>query len=159
MKHSSTTITAVSSVAFEKVCVLFNIAALQSSIAATQCLDSDEGLKTAAKLFQQAAGIFSHLKSAAPALGQETTPDLSPDTLHVLSLLMLAQAQEIFVIKAIKDGMKDPIIAKLSNQGEEMYADVLKAMQRDGLKALWDKEWIPTIAGERTVLRCFLRHC
>lgn len=143
------TFPALSTIAFEKVCVLFNIAALQSSIASTQCLDSDEGLKTAAKLFQQAAGIFGHLKSAAPALGQEPTPDLSPDTLHVLSNLMLTQAQEIFVIKAIKDGMKDQVIAKLASQGEEMYADVLKSMQKDSLKALWDKDWIPIIAGKQ----------
>lgn len=142
-------ILALSTIAYEKVCVLFNTAALQSSIGATQSLESDEGLKTAAKLFQQAAGIFSHLKSAAPALGQEPTPDLSPDSLHVLSILMLAQAQEIFVIKAIKDGMKDQVIAKLACQNEEMYADVLKAMQKDALKALWDKDWIPIIAGKQ----------
>lgn len=129
--------------------MLFNIAALQGSIAASQCLDSDEGLKMAAKLFQQAAGVFSHLKSAAPALGQEPTPDLSPDSLHVLSILMLAQAQEIFVIKAIKDGMKDQVIAKLACQNEEMYADVLKAMQKESLKSLWDKDWIPVIAGKQ----------
>lgn len=140
---------ALSSLSFEKVCVLFNIAALQSAIAANQCMESDEGLKMAAKLFQQSAGIFSHLKSAAPALGQEPTPDLSPDTLHVLSILMLAQAQEIIVFKAIKDAMKDPVIAKLASQTEEMYADVLKAMQKDSLKALWDKDWIPLIAGKQ----------
>lgn len=140
---------ALSTIAFEKVCVLFNIAALQSSIASTQCLDSDEGLKTAAKLFQQSAGIFGHLKSAAPSLGQEPTPDLSPDTLHVLSNLMLTQAQEIFVIKAIKDGMKDQVIAKLAAQGEEMFADVLKSMQKESLKPLWDKDWIPIIAGKQ----------
>lgn len=138
----------MSTIAYEKVCVLFNIAALQSCNAATQCFTSDDGLKMAAKLFQQAAGIFSHLKSAAPALGQEPTLDLHPDTLHVLSLLMMAQAQEVFVVKAIKDGMKDQVIAKLASQNEEMYADVLKAMQKDSIKALWDKDWLPTIAGE-----------
>lgn len=126
---------------------MFNIAALQSSVGATQCLDSDEGLKTAAKLFQQSSGIFGHLKSAAPAaIPQEPTPDMSPETLNVLSCLMLAQAQEIFSMKAIKDNMKEAIIAKLCSQCEEMYADVLKAMQKDSLKTLWEKDWIPLVS-------------
>lgn len=53
-------------------------------------------------LLQQSSGIFSHLKgSVMAALQQEPTPDLSPDTLAALSALMLAQAQEIFVHKAV----------------------------------------------------------
>jgi len=44
--------TAIASGSFERVCVLFNIAAMQSQIAETQNLGSDEGRKTAAKLFQ-----------------------------------------------------------------------------------------------------------
>lgn len=140
----------LSSLAYEKVCTLFNIAALQSAVASTQPLESDDGLKMAAKLFQQSAGIFSQLKGAAPAaIPQEPTPDLNPDSLHVLSSLMLAQAQEIFILKAIKDSVKDQLIAKLCCQCEEMYADVLKSMQKDSIRALWDKEWIPIVAGKQ----------
>ncbi|CAG2064147.1 unnamed protein product, partial [Timema podura] len=92
----------MTSLSYEKVCVLFNIAALQSSVAAAQSIESDEGLKLAAKLLQQSAGIFNHLKgNVMLAIQQEPTPDLNPETLGALSALMLAQAQEIFVQKAI----------------------------------------------------------
>lgn len=125
---------------------MFNIAALQSAVAASQSTDSDDGLKLATKLLQQSAGIFAHLKSVTPfAIPQEPTPDLNPETLQVLSNLMLAQAQEIFVLKAIKDNMKDLIIARLACQCEEMYAEALRGLQKDSLRSIWDKEWIATV--------------
>lgn len=72
-------------------------------MAASQSVESDEGLKLATKLFQQSAGIFTYLKGITPAaIPQEPTPDLNPETLQVLSNLMIAQAQEIFVVKAIR---------------------------------------------------------
>ncbi|XP_066603729.1 programmed cell death 6-interacting protein isoform X2 [Prorops nasuta] len=144
----------ISTLAYEKVCVLFNIAALQSAVASTQSLDSDEGLKLAAKLFQQAAGIFNYMKgNVMMAIQQEPTPDISPETLGALSLLMLAQAQEIFVHKAIHDSMKDGIIAKLAAQAEELYADALKLFQKEIFRAFWDKEWVPLIAGKQAGYR------
>ena len=38
--------------AFEKACLLFNIAAIQSQVASVQSKETDEGLKLSAKLFQ-----------------------------------------------------------------------------------------------------------
>ncbi|XP_043258918.1 programmed cell death 6-interacting protein [Colletes gigas] len=144
----------ISTLAYEKVCVLFNIAALQSSVAATQSLESDEGLKLAAKLFQLSAGIFNYLKgNVMMAIQQEPTPDISPETLGALSSLMLAQAQEIFVHKAIHDAMKDGIVAKLAAQAEELYADTLKLFQKEIFRAFWDKEWVPLIAGKQAGYR------
>ncbi|XP_031617798.1 programmed cell death 6-interacting protein [Contarinia nasturtii] len=140
----------LTSLAYEKECVLFNIAALQSAVAASQSTDSDDGLKMATKLLQQAAGIFAHLRGVTPfAIPQEPTPDLNPETLQVLSNLMLAQAQEIFVMKAIKDSMKDLIIAKLACQCEELYAEALRGLQKDSLRSIWDKDWVATIAGKQ----------
>ena len=42
----------VASGAYEKACVLFNLAALSVAVAQQQNLQNDEGLKTSAKLFQ-----------------------------------------------------------------------------------------------------------
>ncbi|XP_012281249.1 programmed cell death 6-interacting protein isoform X2 [Orussus abietinus] len=144
----------ISSLAYEKVCVLFNIAALQSSVAAMQLLESDEGLKLAAKLFQQSAGIFNYLKgNVMLAIQQEPTPDMSPETLSALSALMLAQGQEIFVYKAIHDGMKDAVVARLAAHSEDLYAEALKLFQKEIFRAFWDKEWVPLIAGKQAGYR------
>ncbi|XP_050073837.1 programmed cell death 6-interacting protein [Anopheles maculipalpis] len=143
----------LTSIGYERTCVLFNLAALQSAVASNQSVDNDEGLKQAAKLFQQSASIFTFLKTLASATIQgEPTPDLSQDSLTALGNLMLAQAQEMFVIKAIKDNMKDLVVAKLCAQCEELYSETLRSMQRDSVRPLWDKEWIPQVAGRQAAM-------
>ncbi|CAB1320679.1 unnamed protein product [Coregonus sp. 'balchen'] len=92
---------ALASLGYEKTCVLFNGAALASQIASEQNLDSDEGLKAAAKYYQLASGAFGHIKDTVlSALNREPTMDISPETVGTLSLIMLAQAQEVFFLKA-----------------------------------------------------------
>lgn len=80
------------------------------------------------------------------SIQQDPTPDLNPDTLAALSALMVAQAQEVFVHKAIADRLKDVMIAKLSSQCEELYAECLKIFQRENLKPLWEKDWVSTVS-------------
>ncbi|ESO86831.1 hypothetical protein LOTGIDRAFT_207048 [Lottia gigantea] len=137
---------AIASGAYERVCMLFNIAALQSQIAAVQNNDSDEGLKTAAKYFQQACGIYGHLKDVVMShVQQDPTPDINPDTVSALSSLMLAQAQEAFYRKATNDKMKDAMIAKLAYQTSELYADAMKLMQLSSIRDLWPRDWLSTV--------------
>ena len=45
-------VTAVASADYEKACVLFSIAAMQTQVASKQDMKTDDGLKMAAKLFQ-----------------------------------------------------------------------------------------------------------
>ena len=65
--------------------------------------------------------------------------------------LMLAQAQEMIVIKAMKGNMKDAIVAKLCSQCEDMYAGVMKNVQKESVRNLWDASWEPNIFGKQAI--------
>lgn len=43
------------------------------------------------------------------------------------------------------DQLKEPIVAKLSSQCEDLYSECLKLFQKDVLRSLWDKEWLPLV--------------
>lgn len=73
------------------------------------------------------------------------TPDFHPDLLTGVSALMLAQAQEIFVTKAMKDRMKDANLAKLCAQTEELYSEALLKMTRDKCKYTLDRSWVQNV--------------
>lgn len=142
----------VPSLGYEKICVLFNIGALSTQIAEAQNLDCEEGLQKANKRLQAAAGIFSHLKEGVVGtIEQEPTPDLEQEALTVLSSLCLAQAQEMVVQKAIKDKMKDNIVAKLAGHADDLYAEVMKVMQKESVRTLWDKDWLALVSGKQAL--------
>ena len=129
---------------------MFNIAAMNTMIAESQNFDSEEGLQKANKKLQVAAGIFSALRDRVVGLmEQEPTPDLEPDCLGVLSSLCLAQAQEMVVQKALKDNMKDNIVAKLAGHADDLLAEVMKLMQKESVRTLWDKDWLAIISGKQ----------
>ncbi|XP_030300939.1 programmed cell death 6-interacting protein isoform X1 [Calypte anna] len=147
---------ALASLGYEKTCVLFNCGALASQIAAEQNLENDEGLKAAAKHYQFASGAFQHIKDTVlSALNREPTVDISPDTVGTLSLIMLAQAQEVFFLKAARDKMKDGIIAKLANQAADYYGDAYKQCQyKDTLpKYFYFQEVFPVLAAKHCIMQ------
>ena len=99
--------TAQASLAFEKICVMFNIGSMLSQIGANQNVEFDDGLKIATRYFQQAAGVFQYVKDhVLAAIQQEPTPDLYPDALSALITLMMAQAQEVLFMKAAKGAFR-----------------------------------------------------
>ncbi|XP_067888357.1 programmed cell death 6-interacting protein isoform X1 [Heterodontus francisci] len=147
---------ALASLGYEKSCVLFNIGALASQIAAEQNLENDEGLKAAAKYYQLASGVFQHIKDTVlSALNREPTMDISPDTVGTLSLIMLAQAQEVFFLKAAADKMKDAIVAKLANQAADYYGDAFKQCQyKENLpKYFYFQEVLPVLAAKHCMMQ------
>ncbi|XP_065052731.1 programmed cell death 6-interacting protein-like [Rhopilema esculentum] len=136
--------------AYEKCCVLFNIGSLFSQIACSQNLGTDDGMKTAAKYFQQASGIFSHLKEVAyPQLNTLPTPDFAVDCLATLSAIMLAQAQDCYYQKASEGKMKVANLAKIAAQTADFYQDANRLATSPMVKSMWEKEWIPILSGKQ----------
>uniref|UniRef100_A0A671PKQ2 Programmed cell death 6-interacting protein-like n=1 Tax=Sinocyclocheilus anshuiensis TaxID=1608454 RepID=A0A671PKQ2_9TELE len=63
---------------------------------------------------------------------------------------MLSQAQEVFVLKATADKMKDAIVAKLANQAADYYGDAFKQCQ---YKENLPKEVLPVLAAKHCMMQ------
>lgn len=125
---------------FELANVLFNLAAMYSQLALNSNRSTSEGLKSAANNFCHAAGVFHHLREEiVPELQGKVPEDMEDASLEALGHIMLAQAQECFWQKAVKDGMSDALIAKLAAKVSDLYSDSNDWAQKSD--AIWS-EWI-----------------
>ena len=107
---------------FELANVLYNLASLYSQLAVSLNRSTSEGLKSACNYFCQAAGVISHIKSEIiPDMRSSPPEDMDMMTLESIQQLLLAQAQECFWSKAVKDGLKDGLIAKLAAKVSDFY--------------------------------------
>ncbi|KAF4659613.1 hypothetical protein FOL47_007511 [Perkinsus chesapeaki] len=106
------------SIAFEKACVLFNLAAAKSMKARDSDRSSPEGQKAAINEFQAAAGMFAMIKDnvLAQLVSGRTSVDLSNECLSLCASLMLAQAQALVYEKAVKDKLNRGLLSKLGRQ-------------------------------------------
>lgn len=119
--------------------VLFNLAALYSQLAFAGNRTTSEGLKASATQFRDAAGIFYFLrKEIIPDMRGTPPEDMDNATLESLERLCLAQAQESFWQKAVKDGMRDGTIARLSAQVSDYYSQAADlAIKSDAVSTEW----------------------
>ena len=107
---------------FELANILYNLASLYSQLAHSVNRSTSEGLKSACNYFCQAAGVMAYLKSdIVPDMRSTPPEDMDLMTLESLQQLLLAQAQECFWSKAVKDGLKDGLIAKLAAKVSDFY--------------------------------------
>jgi len=151
---------------YEKACVLFNIGALASQIAARQSLQNDVGMREAVRLLQSAAGIFSAVSTPPPAspTEQKPTPDLVPDTAAALAALCLAQAQELVLLKAFRDNKKAELVARLARQTETQYAATAGLLRAEKVTVQWDNSWLPALNSKQALYSglaqlCMARSC
>ncbi|KAJ3344598.1 pH-response regulator protein palA/rim20, partial [Kappamyces sp. JEL0680] len=103
---------------FEKASVLFNLAAIYSHLAVNLGVGSEDAMKKSALYFQQSAGAFQTITDKLPVWGIEGNANTQ---LNALCNLMLAQAQEVFLAKAISSKMKEGTLAKLAMQVSTFY--------------------------------------
>ncbi|RMZ88167.1 hypothetical protein DV736_g4611, partial [Chaetothyriales sp. CBS 134916] len=108
---------------YELANILFNLAALYSQLAYHGNRSTSEGLKQAAQYGIAAAGTLSFLRTdIVPDIRAAPTEDMDSPTLESLEQMCLAQAQECFWLKAVKDGMKDGTIARLAAKVSDYYS-------------------------------------
>lgn len=124
---------------FDLANVLFNLAAMYSQLAMSSNRSTSDGLRISANNFCLGAGVFSYLRDhILPELRAEPPEDMDTMTLECLEKLLLAQAQECFWQKAVKDGLKDAIIAKLAARVSDLYNEASEAgIQSDSISSEW----------------------
>lgn len=133
---------------YEKLCIVFQIGVTYSQLALSESRNTDEGLRNSCQYFQNAAGCFANvLETFSNEPYIETSGDLKFQTISCLQALMLAEAQETIWQKAKNSGStKDSVIARLSFQTSEYYADALKFAKLSDFIRL---EWVNHITVKR----------
>ena len=112
---------------FEKAAVMFNLGALLSQQGKDQDLDTDEGVKVACRCYQEAAGVFAHLREHVSLKVDAPRPeDVSPEGAGMMEKIFLGQAQECFHFKAARDGKSPAILAKLAKHAALLYGEAHK---------------------------------
>lgn len=109
---------------FELASVLFNLGVAASLMGSKESVSSVEGVKRACNSFQLAAGIFeyinTHYANQISLLPQGS--DINGGVLQALQAIMLAQAQECFVLKATMERtVRNTTLAKLAGATSALY--------------------------------------
>ncbi|XP_064391194.1 rhophilin-1-like isoform X2 [Halichondria panicea] len=122
---------------FERACVLFNVAALYSQLAAKVDRES-QGLTKAVDLLEKAAGMFEYVRDK---FSQAPSPDLSTEMLSMLADLMRAQAQEL-VCDSVHVGSEHIDHAHKAKCVADCYAPVREFMERSEVKGYLPDCWV-----------------
>eukprot|EP00891_Asterochloris_glomerata_P009398 jgi/Astpho2/9398/Aster-01663 len=127
---------------YERAAVVFNLGALSSQQPLNNDLNTDGGVKLAAKQFQEAAGYFKYLLEVLGGqLGGSPSLDVTPDCTEMLLLLCLAQAQECFFLKAQADRKNSALLARIAKQVSEFYREIEQLNSIGMLRKYLGKVW------------------
>ena len=135
-------LTTQTSIAYEKACIIFQIAATHSAIAASQNRSDPEGLKRAFYYFRTCAGMLTYINENflhAPST------DLSREVIKFLVGVILAQATEVFFEKCTDEKKGNTLIAKIAAQAAFMYTGLAEEVKEFMGKGIFDRNWVTVI--------------
>ncbi|PFH50866.1 hypothetical protein AMATHDRAFT_3599 [Amanita thiersii Skay4041] len=131
-----------SSIAYEKACILFQIASTHSSLAASQSRSDPEGIKRAFYYFRTCAGMLNYVNENflhAPST------DLSREVVKFLVGVILAQATEVFFEKCIDERKGNGLVSKIAAQTASMYTTLSEEVKEFMGKGIFDRNWVTLI--------------
>lgn len=127
-----------SSLTFEKASVMFQIAAIHSSIASSQNRVDIQSLTRAFYYFRACAGILIYINEA---FLYPPSQDLRPDIIKCLAELSLAQATEVFLERCHITNESEGLLSRLSAQISSMYNSLQADVTRLASEGVFDKSW------------------
>jgi programmed cell death 6-interacting protein len=100
-------------IGFEKASLIFNLGAIYNHLGQETGYENDEAMKKGALYYQKSAGCYQSILDNLNNWEIFGSPN---SQLGVLANLMLGQAQEVFMKKAVAGNMKSITLAKLAVQ-------------------------------------------
>jgi programmed cell death 6-interacting protein len=117
---------------YERACVLFNLAAVESVMAVQVDRKDAPSMEAACALFSSAASALTHVRDAYAVLLVGAVPlDLTAGGLDMLITLMLAQAQAIYYEIARAKDMRPETISKLAAGTADLYRTAAAALPNE----------------------------
>lgn len=130
------------SLAYEKACIIFNIAGTLASFAVQQprLAGNPDGIKKAYTSFRQASGMLTYINDNflhAPST------DMSKEVVKCLNTIMLAQASEVFLEKTIEEKKSASLIAKIASHTASTYHNAIEDLKSWISRGVFDRQWLP----------------
>ncbi|EJU01410.1 BRO1-domain-containing protein [Dacryopinax primogenitus] len=135
-------LTTQTSLAFEKACVIFQIAAVHSALAQQQHRGSPEGIKRAFYFFRSAAGLLTYINENflhAPST------DLSKEVVKFLTGIMMAQATEVFFEQSRDTKKSDALVGKIAAQTGALYTSLSEEARDFMGRGIFDRNWVSLV--------------
>ncbi|KZO99027.1 BRO1-domain-containing protein [Calocera viscosa TUFC12733] len=135
-------LTTQTSLAFEKACVIFQIAAVHSTLAQQQHRGSPEGIKRAFYYFRSSAGLLTYINENflhAPST------DLSKEVIKMLTGIMMAQATEVFFEQSRDTKKSDALVGKIASQTGFLYTALAEEVRDFMGRGIFDRNWVSLI--------------